>query len=280
MRWVLVVSAAWFAVSGARAQVQYARGQDVAPTFEGWERNAGGTFSMVFGYLNRNYEEEVDIPVGPDNTIDLGTGDAGPGKSGDRGQPTHFYPRRQRFLFRVVVPADWDKQQKVIWTLTSHGKTNQAKGWLEPEWELSEDVIVENMGGGVPDPNNKAPSLTVGDVSAVTLPDHATLTASATDDGLPKPYRRSPSNPDRDAQAKRPRGVQIKWIQYRGPGKVTFDPAASAVVYGEPVKLISKASFSAPGTYILRATANDGQLFTSRDITINVNTSAAQAGQR
>lgn len=276
MRWILVVSAALLAVSVARAQVQYARGQDVAPVFEGWERNPDGTFNMVFGYLNRNYEEEIDIPVGPANTID-----AGAGTSGDGGQPTHFYPRRQRFLFRVVVPKDWDKQQKVIWTLTSHGKTNLAKGWLQPEWELSQDVMVENMGGGVPDPNNKPPSLTVGDVSNILLPDHATLTASATDDGLPKPYRRTPSNPDRDSQPRRPRGVQIKWTQYRGPGKVTFDPDASAVVYGEPVALTSKVSFTAPGTYVLRATANDGQLFTSRDITINVNASApTQSSQR
>jgi hypothetical protein len=276
VRWVLVVLAALFAASGARAQVQYARGQDVAPVFEGWERNPDGTFGMVFGYLNRNYAEEVDIPVGPDNTID-----AIAGTSGDRGQPTHFYPRRQRFLFRVVVPANWDKQQKVIWTLTSHGKSNQAKGWLQPEWELSQDVIVENMGGGVPDPNNKPPSLTVSDVPTITLPDAATLTASATDDGLPKPYRRAPSNPDRDSQPRRPRGVQIKWIQYRGPGKVTFDPEASAVVYGEPVKLTSKVSFTAPGTYVLRATANDGQLFTSRDVTVVVNASASvQSNER
>jgi len=98
------------------AQVQYARGQNVAPVFEGWEHNPDGTYSMVFGYLNRNYEEEVDIPLGPGNTITLG------GETfGDRGQPTHFYPRRQRFLFRVVVPKDWDKQQKVVWTLTSRG---------------------------------------------------------------------------------------------------------------------------------------------------------------
>jgi hypothetical protein len=269
VRWVLVISAALIAVSAARAQVQYARGQDVAPVFEGWERNADGTFSMVFGYLNRNYEEELDIPIGPDNTIALG-GDT----SGDRGQPTHFYPRRQRFLFRVVVPANWDKQQKVIWTLTSHGRTNQAKGWLQPVWELSEDVIIENMGGGVPDPNNKPPSLTIGDVPTVTLPSGATLTATATDDGLPKPYRRAPSNPDRDSQPRRPRGVDIKWIQYRGPGRVTFDPQASAVVYGQPVTLVSKVSFSAPGTYVLRATANDGQLFTSRDITVNVTQNA------
>ena len=263
MRRLLAVSAALFAISAARAQVQYARGQDVAPVFEGWERNPDGTFNMVFGYLNRNYEEELDIPVGPGNTIDLGTGDAGVGTSGDRGQPTHFYPRRQRFLFRVVVPADWDKQQKVTWTLTSHGKTNQAKGWLQPVWELSQDVVVENMGGGVPDPNNKPPSLTIGEVSA------ATLTASATDDGLPKPYRRTPSNPDRDSQPRRPRGVQIKWTQYRGPGKVTFDPAVSEIVYGQPVELTSKVSFSQPGTYVLRATANDGQLFTTRDITVS-----------
>jgi hypothetical protein len=265
MRWFLAVCAAFVSVSAACAQVQYARGQNVAPVFEGWERNSDGTFSMVFGYLNRNYEEEIDLPVGPANSITLGAETVG-----DRGQPTHFYPRRQRFLFRVVVPKDWDKQAKVIWTLTSHGKTDQAKGWLQPVWELSPDVIVENMGGGVPDPNNQAPSITVGDVSAVTLPAGATLTASATDDGLPKPYRRTPSNPDRNEQPRRPRGVQIKWIQYRGPGKVTFDPEASTVVYGEPVALTSKANFSAPGTYVLRATANDGQLFTSRDVTVTV----------
>jgi len=135
------------------AQVRYATGQNVAPVFEGWEHNPDGTYSMVFGYLNRNYEEEVDIPVGPDNKIALGDG-----AGGDRGQPEHFYPRRQRFLFKVVVPANWDKTQKVVWALTSRGRTDQAKGWLQPEWELSEDVVIENMGGGVPDPANKPPS--------------------------------------------------------------------------------------------------------------------------
>jgi hypothetical protein len=262
-----VLAALLVAVS-ASAQVQYATGQDVAPVFEGWEHNPDGTFSMVFGYLNRNYEEEVDIPIGTANTISIGDE-----TYGDRGQPTHFYPRRQRFLFRVVVPADWDKKKKVVWTLLSRGKTNQAKGWLEPEWELSPDVIVENMGGGVPDPANKPPTVTTKAEVAVALSEKATLTATATDDGLPKPYRRAPSNPDRDSQPKRPRGVQIKWAQYRGPGKVTFDPDGSAVIYGEPVTLTTRAAFSAPGVYVLRVTANDGQLFTSRDVTVTVSPS-------
>jgi hypothetical protein len=265
MRWHWAVSAALLFVGVGSGQVRYATGQNVAPEFEGWEHNPDGTYSMVFGYLNRNYEEELDIPVGPNNTVSPG-GAAG----GDRGQPEHFYPRRQRFLFKVVVPADWDKTQKAVWTLTSHGRTDQAKGWLQPEWELSEDVIIENMGGGVPDPGNKPPTLTTGADQTITLPNTAMLTASATDDGLPKPYRKAPSNPDRDAEPKRPRGVQIKWIQYRGPGKVTFDPAASAVVYGQPVDLTSKVSFSTPGTYVLRATAFDGQLYTTRDVTVTV----------
>jgi hypothetical protein len=254
-----------------RAQVQYARGQNVAPVFEGWEHNPDGTYSLVFGYLNRNYEEEVDIPVGPENQVDIGA---------DQGQPTHFYPRRQRFLFRVVVPANWDKKRKVIWTLTSHGRSDQAKGWLQPEWELSEGVIIENLGGGVPDPNNKPPTLTIEPVQPVTLPDPALLVASATDDGLPKPYRRAPSNPDRDSQPRRPRGVQIKWIQYRGPGVVTFAPDASPIVHGQPVALTAKATFSAPGTYVLRATANDGQLYTTRDTTVIVNPMSSVQGLR
>jgi hypothetical protein len=254
-----------------RAQVQYARGQDVAPAFEGWEHNADGSYSLVFGYLNRNYEEEVDIPVGTDNQVDLG---------GDQGQPTHFYPRRQRFVFRVVVPGNWDKKRKVVWTLTSHGRTDQAKGWLQPEWELDEGVIVENLGGGVPDPNNKPPMLTIRPVQPVTLPEAAVLVASATDDGLPKPYVRAPSNPDRDSQPRRPRGVQIKWIHYRGPGKVTFAPDASPIVHGQPLSLTANATFSAPGTYVLRATANDCQLFTTRDVTVIVNPASSTQSLR
>ena len=35
-------------------QTQFSRGQDVVPSFDGWLRNADGTFTMVFGYFNRN----------------------------------------------------------------------------------------------------------------------------------------------------------------------------------------------------------------------------------
>ena len=101
-------------VVGAGAQT-YHSGQNLQPVFEGWERNPDGTFNVVFGYLNRNYEEELNIPVGPENHLEPG--------DVDQGQPTYFYPRRQRFVWKVTVPADWDDKE-LVWTVTAHGRTD------------------------------------------------------------------------------------------------------------------------------------------------------------
>ena len=277
--WALALALIVGAATSARTQMRYARGQNVAPAFEGWERNPDGTFNMVFGYLNRNYEEQVDIPIGPNNTIDPG---------GDRGQPTHFYTRRQRFIFKVAVPKDWDKNRKVTWTLTTRGRTDVAKGWFQPEWELNQGVYSENNGGGVLEEGNQAPVLEGIPAQTVTLPGTLTLKVSAIDDGLPKPPRRSPNvataTPDPAAPAnldpnntrrRRAEGLRIRWIQYRGPGKVTFDPPNVPAVYGKPVDLTTKVSFSAPGTYLLRAIASDGQLESIHEVSVIVNPSGS-----
>lgn len=264
--------------TSSSAQIKYASGQDVAPVFEGWERNPDGTFNMVFGYLNRNYEEEVDIPIGPNNTIDPG---------GERGQPTHFYTRRQRFVFKVVVAKDWDKNRRVGWTLTSRGCTNTVKGWLNPELELDNGVISENSGGGVLEEGNQPPNITGGPAHTITLPNTVTLTVSATDDGLPKPRPQRPARasgdpaaanpnvPNPDTPGRRPRGLGIKWIVYRGPGKVTFEPDSVPAVHGKPVALTTTVSFSAPGAYVLRAIASDGQLASNHEVTVTVNPGGA-----
>src|SRR5438132_11946641 len=74
-------------------------GASVTGAFEGWFKNADGTFSLVLGYFNRNTKQELDVPVGPDNHIDP----AGP----DYGQPTHFLLGRQCGMFTIHVPADF-----------------------------------------------------------------------------------------------------------------------------------------------------------------------------
>ena len=260
---VVAVLLAGGATKTAHTQIRYARGQDVGPTYDGWERNADGTYSMYFGYLNRNSEEEIDIPIGSDNNFEPGV---------DRGQPTHFYAGRHWWVFKVTVPKDWPKEQRIVWTLSFRGKTNQAKGWLQPEWEVDKQLIAKNSprdallsgaGGGENSDDNQPPSITGSPAQTITLPNTATLTVTATDDGFPKP----PADPT----GGRPQGVRIRWILYRGASKVRFDPEVSPAEYSKPVTSATKVSFNAPGIYRLRAIALDGQLFSTFDIDVTVN---------
>ncbi|MCH1569716.1 MAG: hypothetical protein L7S64_00065, partial [Longimicrobiales bacterium] len=67
------------------AQLAYQTGQNVSPAYEGWIANDDGSKTMVFGYMNRNWSEELDVAVGEENFFSPGPA--------DRGQPTHFRPR-------------------------------------------------------------------------------------------------------------------------------------------------------------------------------------------
>lgn len=254
-------------------QIRFNSGQSVVPYFEGWLRNADGTFDLVFGYFNRNWQEELAIPAGPNNKIDPG----GP----DAGQPTYFLPRRQRFVFRLRVPADFGKRE-ATWAITANGRTEKGYGNLLPAQEITERVVMTNgnFNPGLDDPN-VPPLITLagGSVQAAGVAGAVTLTALVTDDGLPKPRpvpttpRPSPTPGGFAAQVSssgrgRPRGLTVSWLQYRGPAKVTFErDGAIPVANGQAVTTVC---FSAPGTYKLIATANDGSLSTRRELTVTV----------
>jgi len=239
---------------------QYNRGQDVVPSYDGWRPNPDGSFSMFFGYMNRNYEEQLDIDVGPNNNVD----------GGDRGQPTHFYPRRHWFVFKVVVPKDFGADKKVVWTLSIRGKTNTAKGWLQPDWEINNEVMMENVGAGNRDPENEAPVIT-GTVPSqtVTLPDTLTLSASARDDLLPKARAQRDLAQTND----RAQSLSVQWIQYRGPGPIIFSSPTNTATSTTATRSVSSttvASFKMPGVYVVRAVASDGALEAFHDITVTV----------
>ena len=261
----LVCSAALFAAAhpaSLTAQINYAKGQDVSPTYDGWEQNADGSYTMHFGYFNRNSQQEFNVPIGPENNID----------GGDRGQPTHFYPDRKWWVFSVVVPKDWAKDRRLVWTLTTNGITNQAKGWLQPEWEVDKGVIAKNaardpslMTAGTNerdiDHENAAPKVETIPPKMVNLADTLTLAATATDDGRPKPTPGS----------KTPEGLRLRWIQYRGPATVRFDPDIMPTrIYGKPATLETKVKFPEPGDYLLRVVASDGELVTTYDVPVTV----------
>jgi len=245
----------WLTPTVAEAQLRHMRGQNVAPVFEGWQHNDDGTFTFFFGYMNRNHEELLDMPVGPDNFF-------APGPE-DRGQPTHFLTRRQRFVFTVMVAADFGLEQRLTWTLTANGRTDSVQGWLQPEWEADDGVIQMNLGPGGTPPDNVRPEITGSPALQVSVGDTLRVTATATDDGIPRP-----SASQRGSS--RPQGVRMRWIHYRGPGPVTFDTPTIVGEYGEPVEAATAVHFEIPGDYVLRAIAFDRLFEAAHDVAVTV----------
>jgi hypothetical protein len=296
---MLLVAVAMPAGRAAATGQSYSSGQPVWPAFEGWERNDDGSANLVFGYMNDNWREEIDVPVGPENNIESG----GP----DRGQPTHFQPRRNRFMFRVRVPKDWGGKE-MVWTLTTHGVARKAYASLRTDLLIDNvDLMSETgaLGAGVSSPEIRAdrpPVIKiVGPTSlAATVGQPLTLTAMVTDDGVPKP--RGPGlgrgrggsegfelRPPSRITVGKNLGLHLAWFVYRGAGAVTFDPAQiktwedtreganspwaprwSAPPVPADGRYVTSVTFDQPGTYVLRARADDGALTSDQDLTVTV----------
>jgi len=190
-RWVTAVSVTLLVLvvagrMGAQS-LTYTKGQNIAPAYEGWEQDPDGSKWFVFGYMNRNWVEEIDIAPGPNNTIMPG----GP----DLGQPTHFLPRRNRFMFRVAVPKNFTEKDELIWTLTAHGVTEKAWATLRPDYILDNVVKASEtgaLGAGTSNPevrSNQPPLVKLEGAKTLTakVGQPLTLTAVVKDDGIPKP---------------------------------------------------------------------------------------------
>jgi len=204
-------------------------GQAVAPVYEGFDINPDGSFNMWFGYMNRNYEEEIDLAAGPDNTFEPG---------GDRGQPTHFVPRRHKDVFKVTVPKDFG-DKTLTWKLNAHGQPQQVVATLKPVWQI--DRLRTTRGGNSEKVSSNLPPVV--SVSATNQSaGSATLAVSATDDGLP-------------ARRGAPVGMTVLWTKFRGPGAVAFSEAQTKLADG---RATTTATFSEPGDYVLQAVVDDG----------------------
>jgi hypothetical protein len=226
---VAVVSAGSLHNSVLRGQ-SYTSGQPVWPAFEGWEKNDDGSLSFVFGYMNDNWQQELDVPVGPDNTIDPG----GP----DRGQPTRFQPRRNRFVFKVRVPKDWGDKE-LIWTLTTQGVARKAFASLRTDLLIENiDIMSESgaLGAGTSSPEQRADKPPVIAIASKTLTAKVgqplELTATVTDDGVPRRRgggapargirRHSPPSTAGTCHRRQSAGPASLVVSYWGPASVTF----------------------------------------------------------
>ncbi|MBM3776814.1 MAG: hypothetical protein FJW23_01070 [Acidimicrobiia bacterium] len=289
----LLALALGLASTGLLATVQdvgsgsYSRGLNVVPVYEGWRYADDGSIEMLFGYLNRNWDQAIDVAIGPDNTVEPG----GP----DRGQPTHFLSRRGLFVFAVRVPADFGANE-VVWTLTSAGRTQRAYGTTKPGYFIDNGVIAMNHGGGSStgpeNLQNRAPELAVaGPVRLqARVGQPLTLEAVARDDGIPRTRSLAPLDPRRTSglTVTSATGLRLAWFVYRGSGSaVVFNPAQFKVNVdmrdGSPwtpgwqvppvppdSRWTTRVTFHEPGQYILRCLAHDGMLPTYHDVEVTV----------
>jgi len=273
----------------AQVSAQRAPETNVALAYEGFTTNEDGSYQLWFGYFNRGWDKEIDVPIGPDNNIQAG----GP----DVGQPTHFFPRRNQFVFSVHAPADFGDGE-VVWTLTTEGVTERAYGTLRPAYAVDEVVMSANFGAGGQTGFNPA---LVGNVAPVVIVEGETrltvridepvaLVAIATDDGKPGPRGMSARLIGQSHFVPNSAtGLRVSWYHYRGPGTVTFDPPQTDVWENRrdggnspwsagwqvpPIppdhRWAVRAMFSEPGTYVLRVLASDGGLIDYEDVTVTV----------
>jgi hypothetical protein len=106
---------------------------------------------------------------------------------------------------------------------------------------IDEYTSAKNCGPG----ENASPTVSAGPDQTITLPASAALDGTVSDDGLPNP----------------PGGLTTIWTKESGPGVVSF---------GDTSAVDTTASFTVDGVYVLRLTADDGELTAYDEVTITV----------
>ena len=135
----------------------------------------------------------------------------------------------------------------ITYAAASAGQTLKVRWFIESNTYPVGNINIQSatLKGGTAPPPNQAPVLNAGADQFVSLPANATLSGTATDDGLPSP----------------PSLLTTTWSQVSGPATVTF---------GDANALNTTATFSTTGVYVLRLTASDGAASVSDDMTVSV----------
>ena len=294
----LLLSVLFIAIPIAANGQSYQAGQHIEPAFEGWRPNPDGTFNFMFGYMNENWQEQPYVPIGENNNFS-------PGEA-DRGQPTYFQPRRNRFTFEVTVPADWGDQE-LVWTLNVNGIERKAYATLRQDYLVDNMVIASetgSLGAGTSSPESRSnlpPVITLlGDsVRVAQVGEPIELKTNIWDDGLPN-RRRETTNTSEELQRRMLRppfrvtvgkvnALFLSWNLYRGDANVVIDPPlpkswedtrTSANSPWGPLWLPPEVpedgnynvtiTFDKPGSYVLWGRADDGGLYHDTYVTVHV----------
>jgi hypothetical protein len=232
-------------------------GQPVIPIFEGWFPGKNGGYDVCFGYFNLNLKEEKTLPVGPDNFVRP--------ERYDGGQPTHFDqvpppPNDYRRLFCAFTVNVPDRTEELTWTLRWDGQEYTVPSNLGDLYQINELTQ--------PSRNSFAPIVRFEPNGPEGEGRTGTLRAAALRGAVGRPVQLPAFT------AKHPLGEEApavsvdggggggattwyaRWGLHSGPGTVTFESRNSEpggwLELPEGGTGTDRATFSAPGRYVLR----------------------------
>ncbi len=238
-------------IPAVKLDVTVTKGDLVTPVYEGWYEDGGTTYAL-FGYYNRNLEEVVNVPVGPENRMSPGVI--------DQGQPTRFFPGKSQGVFAVAVPA----KTEVTWTLTVNGQTFAIPATLDQLYLIApQKAVAGTYPGNTPPvvrfepggPSAQGPGgITVTRTAAVSRP--LPIDVWVSDDGLPPAAGATGVTAALRVTPGREQGMTLTWKVWRGPGEVSFSAESPVAKDG---RASTEATFAAPGDYILLFSAVDSR---------------------
>ena len=270
-------------------------GEAVYPAFEGFGPLKDGTNTLLVGYFNRN-KEAVDVPIGPDNRIEPGGPDFGQPTHFLSGRqwgvfaitvPKDFGNKKLTWTLTVNGLTS----TVTFWTNPPYWidfYKNGANGNEPPRIKFSADgaeligppreKFVQTLAGTVGTPL---------ELTALVADQPPTIVFESDGGGAAAAAGRSAKPPVNEpmpaiiggrviagtpvapggggaaaAAAAAKRGdIQVLWRKYRGPGDVKIASETLNLINGGDAKKFveakTTATFSAPGTYWLRAQVND-----------------------
>lgn len=266
-------------------------GEAIYPAFEGFGPLKDGTTTLLIGYFNRN-KEAVDVPIGPDNRIEPGGPDFGQPTHFLSGRqwgmfaisvPNDFGNKRLTW----TLTANGHTSTVSFWTNPPYWidfYKNTANGNEPPRIKFS--PAGPELTGPPREKFVQTLSATVGTPLELTAwaADQPPTIVFTTEGGAPAAARTAPRPPANEplpaviggrviagtpaaaggaaaAAAARRGDIQILWRKYRGPGDVKIAHETINLENGGDAKKFveakTTATFSAPGTYWLRAQVND-----------------------
>ncbi len=232
-----VVDREGWAEGNALAILLTGSGSRVAESYDG-ESSAAALLHVEYSLGPPPPNQAPVVAAGADQTIHQAQSVSLAATVSDDGQPSPVTVLWSKVAGPGTVTFQDATAEQTDATFSVNGLYTLRIAAYDGEYTTTDDLTVQVD----PPPPNEAPVVSAGPNQMIALPSGASLTASVSDDGQPGP-------------------VSVLWTVQSGPGAVTFDDNAASA---------TTAWFAAAGLYTLRITADDGELSSFSELTVDV----------